>query len=93
MFSGESYEIFQNTLFYRTPPLATSEDKRKARQVPNLKIIFLKELKFTDLCRSLLKTLFFRHNFRSSLIYNTSARHERQERETSNTSATLMTRV
>ena len=43
--------------FTEKPPLAVSEDQRKTRQVPNLKIIFLKGLKFTDLCRSLLKTL------------------------------------
>ena len=35
--------------------MAASEDQRKTRQVLSLKIIFLKELKFTDLCRSLLK--------------------------------------
>ena len=61
---------FKNTLFYRTPPLAASEDQRKTRQVPNLKIIFLKELKFTDLCRSLLKTLFFRHDFIILLFFH-----------------------
>ena len=70
MFSRESYEIFKNTLFYRKPPLAASEDQRKTRQVPNLKIIFLKELKFTDLCRSLLKTLFFRHDFIILLFFH-----------------------
>ena len=36
--------------------MSASEDQRKTRQVLSLKIIFLKELKFTDLCRSLLKT-------------------------------------
>ena len=43
--------------------MAASEDQRKTRQVPSLKIIFLKELKFMDLCRSLLKTSFFPHDF------------------------------
>ena len=47
VFSTESYEIFKNTLFYKTPPSAASEDHRKFRQVPTLKIIFLKELNFT----------------------------------------------
>ena len=47
VFSTESYEIFKNTLFYKTPPPAASEDQRKSRQVPTLKIIFLKELNFT----------------------------------------------
>ena len=88
MFSRERNEIFKNILFYRTLPLAASEDQRKTRQVSNLKIIVLKELKVKDLCRSLLKTLFFRHDFRSSLIYNTSARHEPHECDTSNKSAT-----
>ena len=50
-------------LFYRTPPVAASKDQRKTRQVLSLKIIFLKELKSRDLCKSLLKTLFFRHDF------------------------------
>ena len=66
----ESYKIFKNTLFHKTPPLATSEDQRKTRQVPNLKIIFLKEVKFTDSCRSLLKTLFFRHDFIILLFFH-----------------------
>ena len=43
--------------------MAASEGQRKTRQVPSLKIFFLKELKFTDLCRSLLKTLFLRRDF------------------------------
>ena len=50
-------------LFYRTPPVAAFEDQRKTRQVPSLKIMFLKELKLRDLCKSLLKTLCFRHDF------------------------------
>ena len=70
MFSSESYEIFKNTFFYRAPPVAASEDQRKTRQVPSLKIIFLKELKFMDLCRSLLKTLTFCHDFIILLFFH-----------------------
>ena len=51
MFSSEICEIFKNAFF-----AAASEDQRKTRLVLSLKIIFLKELKFTDLCRSLLNT-------------------------------------
>ena len=43
VFSNEYCEIFKNSLFYRTPPLAASEQKKK-----NLALAFIQDLRTPD---------------------------------------------